>query len=288
MTGAVVRLGGYQPGRSVHTRALHRMAAAIRERLGDRVAIELAENVTALGRRADDLLAMTEGHELDICYFSSSYLAARVPSLDLFDRPFRFSDRASFQQALDGPTAQRIAGDVANRTGFRILGYWDNGIRHISNRIRPIRHPRDCAGLRIRTLDNAMHQAFFRRAGFEPVFLDVKDLPKAVADGTVDAQENPLTNIVNFALHRQHRFVSLTAHLFGAALLLVNRERFDGWPADVRAAVTAAAASATAAQREDATAEDSVCRERLAADGVAFVTGAELDRAAFAALAAVD
>ena len=91
-----------------------------------------------------------------------------------------------------------------------------------------------------------MHQAFFRRLGFEPVFIDIKDMVPAVADGSVDAQENPLTNIVNFGLQRYHRFVSLTAHMFGVALLLINRERFDGWPAECRLRFMPAASDATA------------------------------------------
>jgi C4-dicarboxylate-binding protein DctP len=285
MADLTIRIGGYQPERSVHTRALHRLAATIRERLGDRVAVEVVGSVTALGRRADDLLTMTEGHELDICYFSSSYLAARVPSLGLFDQAFRFADRAAAYEALDGPLAQRMAGDVAECTGFRVLGFWDNGIRHISNRRHPIRHPSDCQGLRIRTLDNAAHQAFFRKLGFEPVFVDVKDLPGAVADGTVDAQENPLTNLVNFGLHRHHRFVSLTAHLFGVALVLANRQRLDSWPAEVREVVRTAMITATAAQRRDAETEDRLCLDSLQTAGVAFTPPTDIDRPAFLRLA---
>ena len=275
------RLAGYQPERSVHTRALHRLAENLRECLGGSVEIALTDNITATGRRADALLAMTEGDDLDICYFSSSYLAARVPALAQFDRPFHFADRAAAYAQLDGPPAERIAGEVAQATGFRVLGFWDNGIRHISNRRHPIRRPADCQGLRIRTLDNAMHQAFFRRLGFQPVFLDVKDLPRAVAEGTVDAQENPLTNMVNFGLQRHHRFVSLTAHLFGVALLLVNRARFDRWPAEVRDALQAAAAAATLAQRRDAETEDELCQRQLLAEGVQFTAAGELDRPAF-------
>jgi C4-dicarboxylate-binding protein DctP len=286
MSRPEIRFGGYQPARSVHTRALHTLADDLRRRLGKGYEISITDNITAGARRADALLPMTEGDELDVCYFASSYLAARVPSLDLFDRPFRFADREEACAVLDGTAGQQIADDVARATGFRVLAFWDNGFRHISNRQRPIRRPADCAGLRIRTLDNAQHQAFFRRLGFEPVFLDVKDLVKAVADGGIDAQENPLTNIVNFDLQRYHRFVSLTAHLYGVALLLINRRRFDAWPEDVRTALCAAATAATAAQRREATAEDDVCFDRLRAEGVEIVLPADLDRAAFEQAAA--
>ena len=276
-----IRLGGYQSARSVHTRALHCMVDELRQRLGTRIAIDVIDNITATGLRADELLAMTEGDGLDICYFSSSYLAARAPSLELFDRPFRFVDREAAYAVCDGEVGHRMMADVAHATGFRVLGFWDNGFRHISNRGQPIRTPADCQGLRIRTLDNAMHQKFFRRLGFEPVFIDVKDLVKAAAEGSIDAQENPLTNIANFELHRYHRFVSLTAHLFGVALLLVNAVRYDGWPPDVKGAVQAAAAKATLQQRREAAAEDDICRQRLVAEGVQFVAGSDLDRAAF-------
>jgi TRAP-type C4-dicarboxylate transport system substrate-binding protein len=285
MSALRIRLAGYQPARSILTRGLYRIAETLRERLGAQVEIVLTDSVIATGRRADDLLAMVEGDELDICYFSSSYLTSRVPSLGHFDQPFRFADRAAAHAELAGPQAQRLAEDVAGATGFRLLGLWDNGIRHISNRRHPIRRTADCQGLRIRTVNNADHQAFFRRLGFEPVFIDISDLPRAIADGTVDAQENPLTNIVNFEMQRHHRFVSLTGHLFGVAVLLVNRRRFDGWPAEVRTAVATAATVSTAAQRKDAEAEDEVCLRRLVDDGVDVIPADDIDRAAFVAAA---
>ena len=93
MPGLRIRLAGYQPAGSVHARALRRLADDLRQSLGARIEIALTDSVIAAGRRADDLLAMTEGDEIDMCYFSSSYLAARVALLEPFDRPFRFADR---------------------------------------------------------------------------------------------------------------------------------------------------------------------------------------------------
>jgi TRAP-type transport system periplasmic protein len=286
MAGLKLHFCGYQSANSVHTKALHVLADAARKPLGGGIEIAITENVTAEGRRADDLLAMTGSGEIDGCYFSSSYLAARVPALGLFDRPFGFAGRAAAYEVLDGPAGRQMAGDVARATGFRVLGFWDNGIRHISNARHPIRRPADCAGLRIRTLNNVDHQAFFRRLGFVPTFIDVKDLVRAAAEGTIDAQENPLTNILHFGLHRHHRFVSMTAHLFGVALLLVNRRRYEEWPDEVRRAVDEAAAAATATQRRAAAAEDDICAQRLAADGVAITEAHDLDHAAFEQAAA--
>ena len=120
-----IRLAGYQPARSILTRGLHRIADTLQENLGAQVDIVLTDSITATGRRADDLLTMVEGDALDICYFSSSYLAARVPSLGLFDRPFRFADRAAAHAELAGPKCAtacrgRGTGDRLPRAG--VLG----------------------------------------------------------------------------------------------------------------------------------------------------------------------
>lgn len=286
MPPVAIRFGGYQPARSVHTRAVRVFEAELEHRLGDDAAFSFLEDVTWTGRRAAELLAMTEAGELDLCYFSSSYLAGRVPALALFDLPFTIEDRDTAHRLLDGRAGARLAEAVAAATGYVVLAMWDNGIRHISNRRRPIRHPGDCRGLTIRTLDNDLHQRAFRAMGLEPVVVDVKDLAASVAEGLVDAQENPLTNTLNFGLHRHHRFLSLTGHLFGVALVLANKRAAESWPAEVREAIGAAMEEATAAQRLFAEAEDGACLEELRAAGLSIASDDEIDRAAFRAAVA--
>jgi TRAP-type transport system periplasmic protein len=245
--------------------------------------VEVIRDVTERGARAADLLSMVERGEVEICYFAASYLAGRVPSLGAFDAPFAVLDRARLYADLDGEWGARIAGDIERLTGYKLLGFWDNGLRHISNRLRPIRHPDDCRGLSIRTLDNATYQRVLADVGFTPLVIDVKDLVRAVETGQVDAQENPLTNTVNFGLHRTHKHLSLTSHFHGVALLLANRAWFEGLAPAVQHGVLAAAADATAAQRQWAIEEDAACLERLEAEGVSIVPAEEIDFTAFRA-----
>jgi TRAP-type transport system periplasmic protein len=286
MTQPALRLGGYQPETSVHSRSLHHVAALAAEPKFGNFAPQVLIDITAHGHRAAELFAMVEDGRLDGCYVASSYLLARVPALAVFDLPFVATDRARDYGKLDGAFGARLSADIAVRTPFRVLGYWDNGFRHVSNRLRPIRTPADCRGMTIRTLDNALHQDVFAALGFAPVFIDVKDLPAAVAANRVDAQENPLTNLVNFSLHTSHRHVSLTAHFFGIALFLVNAHWFAALSDEQRAGLVAAASEATALQRQMAAAEDARCLDILAREGVAVVTADEIDWNAFRAAVA--
>ena len=275
-----LRGGGYQGDNSIHTRALRVIEAELG---GAGFAVELTVNVTQAGHKAADLLGMVEHGALDLCYFNSSYLSERVPSLKLLDLPFLITDRAAAYRHLDGALGQRLSEDVASATGFCVLDFWDNGFRHISNRLRPIRSPRDCTGLKIRTLDNPLHQEIFRAFGFTPMIIDVKDLPGAVASGVVDAQENPLTNTVNFNMHKTHRHISLTSHFFGVALVLVNVKWFGGLSDTQQVSIRAAVGAATRAQRALAASEDVDCLARLRADGCEVIGPEAIDRAAFEA-----
>ena len=288
MTGSatLVRFGGYQPPRSVHTRAAEVLLAALRERLGDEVETHFTPSIAVTGRPVSDLLTMTEAGELDLCYFASSYIAHRVPELTVLDLPFDGADRTRIWARLDGAAGESIRRAVEAQTGYVVLGFWDNGVRHVSNGVRPIRCPRDCVGLSIRTLDNAFHQALFAAMGFRPRFIDVKDLAEAVRSRSIDAQENPLTNIVNFAIQETHRHVSLTGHFFGIALLLFNRAKMNAWPSRVREAVVEAAGVATAKQRGFAAEEDAHCLATLRAAGCEIVAPEEIDTAAFKAVVA--
>jgi TRAP-type transport system periplasmic protein len=280
-----IRVGGYQGEASVHTQALRAFAGEVeRERPGWRV--EVTANVADLGHKAADCLAMVADGRLELCYFNSSYLAERVPSLALFDIPFVLTAREDVYQKLDGALGRTLAADVASATPYRLLDFWDNGFRHISNRAHPIRTPQDCAGLKLRIVASPLHREVFAALGFAPIIVDVKDLVAAVTRHTVDAQENPLTNLVNFELHRAHRHVSLTSHFFGVALVLANRAWFDGLDDRVRTTVTTAIAQATAKQRALAQAEDARCLALLEADGVAVVPAEDIDFAAFRAAVA--
>jgi TRAP-type C4-dicarboxylate transport system substrate-binding protein len=116
-----------------------------------------------------------------------------------------------------------------------------------------------------------------------PMFIDVADLSRAVADRTVDAQENPLTNIVNFGLHTHHGHVSLTSHLVGVAPLLVNHARYAALPGELQRFLAEASAESVAVQRRLAVAEDEACLRLLAKAGVAVLRPDAIDMQAFAA-----
>ena len=143
-----IKFSGYQGPRSIHNRAVQVFGESLSGSLGDRVGFEHVLNITEQGRKAADLLTMVASGETSLCYFSSSYLADKVPEIALFDLPFLIRDRAQAYSMLDGLLGQLGVDKMAEAAEFRIVAWWDNGFRHFSNGVRPIRTPADCEGLK--------------------------------------------------------------------------------------------------------------------------------------------
>ncbi|NQV57764.1 MAG: TRAP transporter substrate-binding protein [Rhodospirillales bacterium] len=282
MSKLSITFGGYQGPGSVHTRGAEVFGRELSERLGGEVSFNLDDNITlSRGAKAADLLDLTETGELTMCYFASSYLARRVPEVGVLDLPFLIDFRIKAYAALDGDLGRILKNKFAENTGFRVLGFWDNGFRHFTNGAHPIHSPADCRGLKLRSMNSELHQKSFRRLGFEPLFVDVADLVSAARSGEIDAQENPLTNNYRFGLHKFHPYITLSGHLFGTALLLCNKAAFDGWDGDVQNAVRQAADAATTAQRQFAAAEDEEMMALLRADGVEPLVLTDAERQEF-------
>ncbi len=256
MNPIIIRLGGYQKPASIHTRACVRFGEILQARLGDRVDFRFTPDVLALGRKSGDLPKMVECGELSMCYISSLRFAQWVPALKIFDLPFLMRDRATAYKALDGELGERLRAQLIEKSPYRLLTWWDNGFRHFSNRVRPIHTPADCTGIRIRHQMSELQGESLRLMGFEPIAEDIKIFFEQIAGERFQAQDNPLTNIVNFDVHKHHRYITLSGHVFGVACLMCNRAEFDSWPDYVQRAVNAAAAEATVLQRRLAAAED--------------------------------
>ncbi len=263
MSPTVIRLGGYQKPASIHTRACLRFGERLREQLGDKVDFQFVPDVLALGHKSGELPQMVERGELSMCYISSLRFTQWVPQLGIFDLPFLFHDRSAAYRALDGALGSRLREQLLEKSPYRLLAYWDNGFRHFSNKIRPIRTPADCKGIRIRIQMSEVQAESLRLLGMEPILEDIKIFVEQIGGDRFDAQDNPLTNIVNFNVHKHHRYITMSGHVFGVACLMCNQAQFNSWPKDVQQAVIEAANAATAYQRQLAAAEDDEMLKRL-------------------------
>ena len=278
-----IRMGGYGPAKTTCSRALKVMGDRLKVEFGDAVDVKYIWNVMDLGYQGGDLLWMAEHGILTLSYQSTSYLADRVPELEFADLPFLFGDVEHARAAWDGKLGAWLTRKIEERIpGYKVLGYFENGYRHVSNKLHPVRTPKDLAGMRVRLMPGTMHRKSFEALGAVPFSLDLKPGLEAVASGTVDAQENPLANTVDYGAHKVHRYHTLTGHCYLSRGIYCNRAAFENWPEALQKAMQKAAREAVLVQRELAVEEENIARKAIEATGgeVAELTAEE--RAAFA------
>jgi tripartite ATP-independent transporter DctP family solute receptor len=214
---------------------------------------------------------------------SQGALANAVPEYAAFGMPFLFSDAAQAFKLLDGPLGKELA-DKSAEKGMVVLGYWDNGIRQMTNGKRPITKVEDMKGLKMRTPPDATLVDIMQALGAEAQQIKFAELYVALQQGVVDGQENPLMNIHASKLYEVQKHLALTNHQFQMTPFLMSKR---SWLSDAdRKAVQEAAAEATALQRKLSAESDAKLLVDLKAKGVQVTT---VDKAAFAkATAAVD
>ena len=276
----MLHVAGYQGPSSILTQGLACLVETLKQS-GWTSDIDWAPNVTDHQEKAADLFASIENGTRHIGYMASGYLSARVPELEVLELPFTIDNRETALAALDRSAGEILRQAVHEKTGFHVLGFWDNGFRHLSNAVRPIQQPSDAVGLKIRTLDSALYRATLDAIGFKAVTSDVKDLVSWIAQDIVQAQENPLTNYMGFELWKHHPYVSLTHHFYGVLLLVCPLAWYDTLNQEERQLLAHAVKASTALQRQLAAEQDAITLVRMQDIGVKVLPKDALDIQAF-------
>ncbi|MFZ0238470.1 MAG: TRAP transporter substrate-binding protein [Xanthobacteraceae bacterium] len=262
-----IRMGGYGPPTTSFSRSLKLIGDRLSARFGNRISVDYVWNIMDFGHRAEEIVTLVENGAMTLGYQSSSYLTDRVPELGFVDLPFLFEHREEARAAVDGELGRFLAAKIEERIDYRILGYFENGFRHISNRLRTVRTPADLNGMRIRVLPSEVQARTFELLGAIPLRWDLTEAIAAIKAGTIDAQENPFANTVTYGVHKFHRFHTVTNHFYISRPIFLNRTQFDSWPRDLQNTMREAVIKAVAFQRELAIAEDREARAAIEAQG---------------------
>ncbi|CAM3518154.1 TRAP transporter substrate-binding protein DctP [Halomonas sp. FME1] len=209
--------------------------------------------------------AMIEGLQIgtvDVVITSTGPLGNFVPETYVLDLPFLFTSYEQARCVLDGEIGQELL-DKMGEHDLVGLSWSENGFRHITNSQRAIAAPEDVSGLKIRTMENRIHQQAFEGLGASPTPMAMPELFTALQQGTVDGQENPIAVIVAANLYEVQDQLSLTGHVYSPAILLGSPVLLDGLSDEEREWFDEAAQAATDATRAEVS--------RLEEEGVAFL-----------------
>jgi TRAP-type transport system periplasmic protein len=273
---------GAAPGNPRHEAAV-KFAEVAKAKSAGRIEVQVAPSAQ-LGDDAAMLTALRTG-ALDMSANSQGAVANAVPEYAAYGMPFLFTSAAQAFKLLDGALGKELT-DKSAEKGLVVLGYWDNGIRHMTNSKKPIAKVEDLKGLKMRTPPDTVLVDIMQSLGAEAQQIKFAELYVALQQGVVDGQENPIMNIHASKLYEVQKHLALTSHQFQMTPFLMSKRSWDKLTEADRKAVTEAAAEATALQRKLSAESDDKLLADLKSKGVQVTM---VDKSAFEkATSAVD
>jgi len=279
----VLRLGGYGPAETSFSQGLSHIGGELAAQSGGMVDIRYLYNVMDIGYAGGtDIPWLVEAGLLTMGYTTLSGQA--ISELELAALPFVFADTASARAAMDGPLGQAAARSIEAQLDVVVLGFFENGFRHVSNNIRPVHTLADLRDLKIRVLP--VQAATFAMLGADPQPLPLDQVVAALESGRLDGQENPFANVVTYGLHTLQKYHTATYHSYLSRAIIVHRPSFEGWPAALQSQLRSAAKAAIALQRRLKDDEEAQAAEIIRRAGGEIVELTPAARAAFVAAVA--
>jgi tripartite ATP-independent transporter DctP family solute receptor len=227
---------------------LEAMAAKVKELSKGAMELELHPG-SELGSGVA-MVDMVKAGKLDIYLGGAGFFAAWDGRLSVFDIPYLFAGAEQAHKILDGDFGAEML-SVLEPFGVKGLAFWENGVRSVTNSVRPIKTPDDVKGLKLRVMQgNPVHVKIWTMFGAEPHPITFSEIYAALKSKTVDGQEHPIAPIYSGKFYEVQKYLSLTRHIYGPLIMIINKAKFDGLTPAQRKILVDASKAGAAAQRK--------------------------------------
>ncbi|MBF0157675.1 MAG: TRAP transporter substrate-binding protein, partial [Magnetococcales bacterium] len=274
----VLRFGHNMPAESALGLAAAKFAQEIEAGGEGRLRVEVLPG----GRVGNDLemIERTVNGELDILLVPTAKMSVPIPAMQYPDLPFHFASPEELFRLLDGPPGELILAKL-HAIGLVGVTFWGNGFKQFTAN-RPIHAPEDFAGLKVRVMKSRLIMDQFASLGAVPIPIEFRETRQALADGVVEAQENPLAAIAAMGIHEVQSHLTLSDHAYLAYVLAFSEKSFARLGDAAQSRLLATARELTPWQRQETARQEERILDRIEAAGVLVNRLSEAERAKFA------
>jgi TRAP-type transport system periplasmic protein len=247
---------------------LKRFAEDVSKRTSGAIDIQVF-SIGQLGSGTNILTGLQTGI-IDFCAHTSGFIDTIFPKFQVVDLPFLFSDSASAERLLDGPTGTKLL-DMLPTKGIYGLGWGHWGWRVVSTVGKKAAEPADMKGLKIRVQPGAIFAATFRALGASPVAIDLTEVYLALSQHVIDAVETPMISLAATKHDEIVNTINLTNQVYNVGVMMASKAKFDALPKDAQEAIRAASVNLTKDWRTTVAAKSEEIAERDKTKGMTFV-----------------
>ena len=140
--------------------------------------------------------------------------------------PFMYNSYDQADRVLDGKFIPWAVPDLDN-AGLVFLSNWEWGFRNLTNSKRPVNHPADVKGLKIRTPPELPTQAAMEALGAVVATINFNELQMALKTGVVDGQENPIAVIYSNKIYETQKYLTMTGHNYNTMVHVISKKVWD-------------------------------------------------------------
>ncbi len=174
---------------------------------------------------------------LELAVAHDGAVASVFKQISILGIPYLYDNHQHAWRVYDSKFGQDFADLMLQRTGIRLLALADNGVRHFTNSLRPIRSPADMKGMKMRIQPSPVFKALIESLGASPSAVPWGELPTALQSKVVDGQENGVTNILAASLYQYQKYATLDGHVWSIHAYMMNEKFFKSLSADEQNAV---------------------------------------------------
>ena len=256
--------------------ALRSFKEAVEERTNGDLVVNIHDN-SVLGGELELLEQVNAGTLESAVEMGGANWESYNGAADIALVPFLFESIESGRKAWNNTDfSRKFEEEVINPYGATMLSVWESGMRHMTNNVRPIVEPEDMADIDFRTSQNDMKLQMFEALNSSVQMIAFGELFTALQNGTVDGQENPLSNIESSSLDEVQKYLSLTGHMYDVCIFICNTEWFESLPEEYQTIIMEEAANAREIELQEN--DESVILQRLEDAGMEVN---EVDKEAF-------
>ncbi|NNM69238.1 MAG: TRAP transporter substrate-binding protein [Gallionella sp.] len=214
-----------------------------------KVKVEVYPN-SQLYKDREEIEALQSGAVQMLAPSLSKFGPMGAREFELFDLPYLFPDQETLHRVMDGEVGKKLFAKLDSK-GVTGLTFWDNGFKQMSSN-RPMHNVADFSGLKMRIQSSKVLGAEMKALGANPQVMAFSEVYTALQQGVVDGTENPVSNFYTQKMNEVQKHMTISNHGYLGYAVIVNKKFWEGLPADVRSALTAAMKEATAFERETA------------------------------------
>lgn len=185
---------------------------------------------------------------LDAALPSTSVLVAYSADFGVLDMPYLFPQPENAFKAMDGDLGNYF-NEKLEGVGIHSLGYSYNGLRSMTNNVRPITSPADLKGIKMRVMESPVFIDFFQTLGASATPMSFNELFTGLQQNTVEGQENPPSLIYASKFQEVQKYLSTTEHVNNFLGFIMNKKFYDSMTDEQKKLVDEAAAEFVKEQR---------------------------------------